>query len=336
MYKCYSKCIWSLYFTAFSRELLRNSKEEFNRTFVKTYGKLYTQHAYIFIKMLTDLERYYSQGGVDLSKVFDVFFRKLYRKMFQVMHLQYTLNEQYLRCVDENMDVVKPFGEVPKKLTIEVKRSLVATRTFTQALSNAADVVKIVMEIDATDECTRSIMQMTYCPHCQGLPNLKPCSNYCLQVMRTCLSMHRELDSEWNNYVDALLLLSNRLETSFNIESVVNPIAIRISEAIMDFQENNSAISQRLYGFCGKPRIARREGKQRLTSLEQLKFARPQKRPQPHTAAGTNIDTLLEEVRLKIRGTKGFWKILPQNLCKHSHFSRTTSKECWNGTNKVK
>lgn len=64
--------------------------------------------------------------------------------------------------------------------------------------------------------------------------------------MRTCLASHTELNKEWNNYIDALLLLSSRLETSFNIESVVDPIDIKISEAIMNFQENGIVVSQKV------------------------------------------------------------------------------------------
>lgn len=98
----------------------------------------------------------------------------------------------------------------------------------------------------STSDCTKALMKMTYCPHCQGLPDLKPCANYCLNVMESCLSHHTELDKEWNNYIDALLMLATRLETSFNIESVVDPIDIKISEAIMNFQENGPAVSQRV------------------------------------------------------------------------------------------
>lgn len=45
------------------------------------------------------------------------------------------------------MDALKPFGDVPKKLTVEVKRAFVATRTFVQALAIGRDVVKFVQEV---------------------------------------------------------------------------------------------------------------------------------------------------------------------------------------------
>ena len=87
---------------------------------------------------------------------------------------------------------------------------------------------------------------MSFCPQCQTSNELKPCAYYCLNVVNTCLAFHLELDKEWNNYIDALILLATRLETSFNIESVVDPIDIKISEAIMNFQENGGAVSNKV------------------------------------------------------------------------------------------
>jgi hypothetical protein len=49
--------------------------------------------------------------------------------------------DRYLGCVGEHMKELKPFGDVPHKLSIQLKRSFVATRTFSQALNVASDVV---------------------------------------------------------------------------------------------------------------------------------------------------------------------------------------------------
>jgi hypothetical protein len=43
-----------------------------------------------------------------------------------------------------------------------------------------------------------------------------------------------------------LLKIGARLEGSFNIEEVVDPIAIQISDAIMNFQENGPAVTQKV------------------------------------------------------------------------------------------
>lgn len=45
---------------------------------------------------------------------------------------------------------------------------------------------------------------------------------------------------------EAMNKLAERLEGSFNIEAVVEPMDIKISEAIMNFQENSDTISEKV------------------------------------------------------------------------------------------
>lgn len=47
--------------------------------------------------------------------------------------------------------------------------------------------------------------------------------------------------------------MADRLLGPFNIAMVVEPIDIKISEAIMSFQEHNQEISQKIFAGCGKP-----------------------------------------------------------------------------------
>ena len=118
--------------------------------FLQTYGLLYERHSSIFTDMFKDLEDYYSSGSVDLSDAMDMFFHRLYQKMFQVLNSQYKFDDKYLSCVSKHMDELKPFGDVPKKLSQEIKRSFIATRTFVQALNNGKDVIKNILEVCRT------------------------------------------------------------------------------------------------------------------------------------------------------------------------------------------
>lgn len=52
-----------------------------------------------------------------------------------------------MRCVSEHMKELKPFGDVPDKLSVQIKRSFVATRTYGQALATAAEVAKKVLNV---------------------------------------------------------------------------------------------------------------------------------------------------------------------------------------------
>ncbi|XP_067142875.1 glypican-6-like [Centruroides vittatus] len=323
----------TLKFDEFFKELMKTSRKDFHEMFLKTYGMLYDTNSFIFKSMFDDLEKYYISGSISLADALENFFQQLYKKMYQVINGQYTFGEGHLNCIADYLDEMKPFGDVPKKLTLEVKRSFTATRTFVQALAIGRDVVKNMLEVLPSDDCNRGLMRMTYCPHCRGLPELKPCANYCLNVMEGCLQQHMKLNSEWDNYIDALFLLGSRLESSFNIESVVNPINIKISDAIMNFQENGHTISQKLFEKCGKPKLEKRSTHE--LTFETLKFSYKQYGGvRPTTAAGTSLDRLIQSIRKRFKRTKGYWSKLPQTMCNNEQLSGSPQKRdsnCWNG-----
>ena len=58
-----------------------------------------------------------------------------------------------------------------------------------------------IFQINPSSDCVRALTKMTGCPACQGLPELKACSNYCINVMKGCLAYQAELDTDWNNFV---------------------------------------------------------------------------------------------------------------------------------------
>lgn len=60
---------------------------------------------------------------------------------------------------------------------------------------------------------------------------------------------------------DAMLLVAQRLEGPFNIESVMEPIDVKISEAIMNMQDNSAEVSYR---------VGDRAPRTHLTSLTEL------------------------------------------------------------------
>jgi len=122
-----------------------------------------------------------------------------------------------------------------------------------------------------TQECLVGFSRMTQCPACRGLQDSKACNGYCLNVMKGCLAYHSQLDQDWNAFLGKLLddsflcrfgytynitacipftdimeKVKKRLLGPFNIELVVIPINVKISEGIMNFQENSQKVSQKV------------------------------------------------------------------------------------------
>lgn len=260
-------------FNDFFKQLLAESKAEFHAMFKRTYGTIYEQNAYVFADLFIELERYYANGKVDLGEAMDSFFNVLYQKMFTVLNSQYSFNTKYLGCVSEHMKELKPFGDVPDKLSVQIKRSFVATRTFAQALNSAAEVAKNMGNVRLTAECTAALTKMSTCNTCAGFLE-KPCSSYCVNVMKGCLQNYLELDAEWDSFVATMERVSDRLLGPFNIVMVVEPINIKISEAIMNFQETGQDISSRVFQGCGKPTLGRRRRATNLVPLVEPELIR--------------------------------------------------------------
>lgn len=107
-------------------------------------------------------------------------------------------------------------------------------------------------------ECTVAVTRMRNCSLCSTGTLQRPCPNYCADTMHVCMKEFLELDTEWNNFVDGIDKVSERLLGPFNVVMVVEPINIKISEAIMNFQERNKEISGQVFQGCGKPLLGRR------------------------------------------------------------------------------
>ncbi|XP_048481726.1 glypican-6 [Plutella xylostella] len=239
-------------FDEFFRKLLQQSKQDFDAMFKRTYGMIYEQHSFVFEQLFEQLERYYSRGDTDLDSIMETFFGILYQKMFTVLNSQYTFDEKYLKCVGEHMRETQPFEDVPKKLSVQLRRAFVATRTFHKALRAGADVVRNMLQVGVTPECITSWTRLRSCGACGG-GAAPACSRYCHNTLRGCLPQHADLAPHWDAYVDAVEKVADRLIGPFNIVMVVEPIDIKISEAIMNFQEHNQEISQKIFHGCGKP-----------------------------------------------------------------------------------
>lgn len=85
---------------------------------------------------------------------------------------------------------------------------------------------------------------------------MQPCTSFCEQVLTRCFARDslERLDESWKSYTFSLNKLAQKLSTSYNIETIVAPMDVQISEAIMNFQENGQNITDHVFNACGAPR----------------------------------------------------------------------------------
>ncbi|KAM8976728.1 glypican-6 isoform 2-T2 [Pelodytes ibericus] len=340
---------WHKTFDEFFRELLGNAEKSLNNMFVRTYGMLYMHHSEVFQDLFIELKRYYTGGNINLEDILNDFWARLLERMFQLINPHYHFSEDYLECVGKYIDQLKPFGDVPRKLKTQVIKAFIAARTFVQGLTVGRDVANRVSKISPNPRCIRALMKMLYCPYCRGLPSVKPCNNYCLNVMKGCLANQADLDIEWNLFIDAMLLIVDRMEGPFNIESVMDPMDFKISEAITSMQENSIQMSGKVFLACGQPKSpyslrSSRSYSERYNS----RFHPHNPGERPTITAATSRDRLrtvwrtmqnaVTDIKEKLKISKKIWSSLPQHICQEERISGRFSDEedCWNGHSKAR
>ncbi|XP_048834358.1 LOW QUALITY PROTEIN: glypican-6-like [Brienomyrus brachyistius] len=324
-------------FDEFFLELLENTEKSLNDMFVRTYGKLYMQNSEVFQDLFTELKRYYTGGNVNLEEMLNDFWSRLLERMFQLLNSQFQFSDDYLECISKYTDQLKPFGDVPRKLKAQVTRAFIAARTFVQGLMVGREVANRVSKVSLIPACIRALTKMRYCPYCRGMPQEKPCRNYCLNVMKGCLANQADLDPEWNLFIDALLLVADRLEGPFNIEAVMEPIDVKISEAIMNMQDNSVQVSSKVFQGCGQPKPAVNGRSSRgISDVFNARFRPYSPEERPTTAAGTSLDRLVTDVKEKLKESKKFWSTLPDGICKEAGVTAGVADDdqCWNGHTK--
>lgn len=117
--------------------------------FVRTYGRLYMQNSELFKDLFVELKRYYVGGNVNLEEMLNEFWARLLERMFRLVNPQYHFTDEYLECVSKYTEQLKPFGDVPRKLKLQVTRAFVAARTFAQGLAVARDVISKVSAVSS-------------------------------------------------------------------------------------------------------------------------------------------------------------------------------------------
>lgn len=132
---------------------------------------------------------------------------------------------------------------------------------------------------------------------------------------------------------EAVDKVADRLLGPFNIEVLVRPINLKISEAIMNFQESSHDVSQRVFTGCGRPMLGRRRRRDnRELELESLNFEQ-ETLTEDRSSTAAILDKLVKEIRQRVRDLKQFWIYLPYRLCNEGLVvPPSNTKECWNGT----
>merc|ERR1719500_1575073 len=128
------------------------------------------------------------------------------------------------------------------------------------------------------------------------------------------MAFHYEMHELWEHYTDSLMSLSERLVGPFNIEMTIEPISIKISDAIMNFQESGFQVTQKVFELCGTPRLGRRQAPSENSGFVFEKRLEKSHRPSSRPSK-SDFEKLLIDLKKKLREFSGFWRQVPYKMC---------------------
>ncbi|NWH70193.1 GPC5 protein, partial [Piaya cayana] len=235
--------------------LIRLAENYTSTLFCNTYRNMAAEATTHVREFFTDVGLFLF--GTDVStqefvnRFFDTLFPVVYKHMINPSLTD--ISVEYAECLRLVRRDIKPFGNIPKKAIGQMERSLLPSRTFLQALNLGIEVINTTDHLHFSKDCSRALLRMQYCPHCQGLTLSKPCMGYCLNVIRGCLANVAEVDLHWRGYIQSLEELSNAMSGTHDIEHVLLNFHSLVNDALEQARINGPELSEQVNKVCGPP-----------------------------------------------------------------------------------
>ncbi|XP_041897847.1 glypican-5-like isoform X4 [Corvus kubaryi] len=331
--------------------LLRFAENRTSSLFETAYRPMAKEAAEPVKELFTDISLYILGAETTVEsavlRFFDSLFPLVYSRLINPGITD--LSEDYTECLRLTRQDINPFGHYSKNMVTELSKSLWASRMLSQALSLGIEVINTTEHAALTKECSRALVKMQYCPHCQGLTLIRPCVGYCLNVMRGCLASVSELDAQWREFISTLEYLTNEMAASHDLEIALSGIWNSINEAILHAQLNGPQLSATVDKVCGQPR--QQEGNLSSANIVPVKeVTETQTFMMAHTSLNNKRSSLplkaskndksrsLKKISREfinyMKRSRTFYASIAERLCDGDLVMRDSST-CWNGEDVV-
>uniref|UniRef100_A0A7M4ERG3 Glypican 5 n=1 Tax=Crocodylus porosus TaxID=8502 RepID=A0A7M4ERG3_CROPO len=314
----------SLFVAEAFESLLRFAENHTTSLFETAYRAMAKEAVEPVKELFTDLSLYILGAETTVEsavlRFFDSLFPLVYSRLINPGITD--LSEDYTECLRLTRQDINPFGHYSKDMVTELSKSLWASRMLSQALNMGTEVINTTEHAALTKECSKALVKMQYCPHCQGLTLIRPCVGYCLNVMRGCLASVSELDRQWREYISTLEYLMNEMAGSHDLELALLRIRNSVNEAILHAQLNGPQLSA----------TVRREVKPSPDNIVQVKeVTEMQALTLTHSAT---LSSKRREFINYMKRSRTFYASIAERLCDGDLVMRDSST-CWNGEDVV-
>ncbi|XP_028929772.1 glypican-5-like isoform X2 [Ornithorhynchus anatinus] len=329
------KYMIAVHITAFQEafeSLIQYAANHTSSLFETVYGAMAKEAAEPVRELFTDISLYIlgADTTVDSAvlRFFDSLFPLVYSRLINPGIIE--LSEEYTECLQLTRQDINPFGHYSRDVVTELSKSLWASRMLNQALNMGVEVINATEHLTITKDCSKALVKMQYCPHCQGLTLIRPCAGYCLNVMRGCLASVSELDAQWREYISTLEHLTNEMAGSHDLEVALLGIRNSINEAILQAQLNGPHLSATVNKVCGPPKV--RELKQIPDTV--VEAAAMMETQSFTSTVSANLNSKRREFISYMKRSRTFYASIAERLCDGDLVMRDSST-CWNGEDVV-
>ncbi|WKY07961.1 hypothetical protein Q1695_007452 [Nippostrongylus brasiliensis] len=325
-------------FRTFFYNSLNACHEQLDALFGRTYGPFYQRNSQVFDTFFNRLRAFSSPfSNVKVSQVVDRLFEEMFVIIYQLINPMQTVTVEQRRCMIEGMEEIRPFSDISKKLTIHMEKSLLLWKQFVTGLDQVHEILGSFMNVSMSEKCRINVARLWDCSLCSGQEESKPCPELCFDVMQGCLIGWAQVDQQWNSVIDSLRKISTRLRGAQNLHSVLQPLPVQLSEAVMEMQERGITVSNKVVARC-------------YSVHDHLRVARPME-VRPHFENqrrrrdiayrtvgerainfGKVLDTLLDSFKDRLATLRGWFTGLPKSLCMDSALMADDGEDCWNGS----
>ncbi|ELR52241.1 Glypican-1, partial [Bos mutus] len=236
------------------QRLLNDSERALQEAFPGAFGELYTQNAKAFRDLYAELRLYYGGANLHLQETLAEFWARLLERLFRQLHPQLLLPDDYLDCLGKQAEPLRPFGEAPRELRLRAPWHPDSRPAPPGALWLRGQTA-LALQVPLSPECSRAVMKLVYCAHCLGVPGARPCPDYCRNVLKGCLANQADLDAEWRNLLDSMVLITDKFWGPSGAESVVGGVHYWLGEAINALQDNSDTLTAKVIQGCGNPKV---------------------------------------------------------------------------------
>ncbi|KAK0395546.1 hypothetical protein QR680_001331 [Steinernema hermaphroditum] len=314
-------------FQGLFRDSLKAAFVDLDQMFALTYGPFYLSHSQIFEDFFERLSNAFSTTlHLDpVRLILDDFYRTLYRTIFGLMNPLYKIGAKEEKCLNEIYGDVRPFGDLTESVERRLLRTFNIWKSFLKVMQEMHNLVDNMVTVNLPPSCVTSVSRLLFCPVCSGESHLTlPCLSHCLETFESCLEEPMIIDSQWNALIDMMIRMSDRLSRVHEPKSVLQPVIVDISDAVMAFQERGQVISQIIIGRC----FQRMNAKEKRSVNEIISATRKQ----TQSLGNIDLEGKFHDFTEMLLRMKGFWTLLPQSICQEDQVAAPLDDSCWDGS----